>query len=216
MQKYMRIAIGGLVAALTLAAAVGTANARRLGTSERFFLSHFASLTFEGVSSAVICPVSLEGSFHSRTIEKIVRGLIGYISEARINRAACTGGKAWIQSLQERGSQESESLPWHILYERFIGPLPNITGIEITVDNALFLVEINAARCVYRASTTSPLRGILNREAGGKLTGLRMNETSAVPKIEGSPFCANTNTLKGTGRFGTDFEYSEITITLVA
>lgn len=218
MQKRTRIIIGGLITALALGAAVGTASARRLATSEQFFLSHFRELRFEGNAFAnVICDVSIEGSFHSRTIEKVARSLIGYISEARVNRTSCRGGLAWIQSKQERGAGEAESLPWHILYERFIGALPNITGMELTLDNALFLLELAGVRCVYRSSTTSPMRGIINREAGGKATGLRANETSAIPQVEGSSgLCPGSGKLIGTGRVGRQVGYAEITVTLVA
>jgi hypothetical protein len=217
MPKRTRIIIGGLITALALAAAVGTANARRLAMSENHFLSHFRALTFESSSGTVICAVSIEGSFHEKTLEKIARSLIGYISEARVKRP-CTNGEAWIQDTQERGAGESESLPWHILYERFIGALPNITGIEVTLDNALFLlVAFGGVRCVYRASTTSPMRGIVNRNTTtGNATSLRSNETSRIPKVEGSFLCPSTGALVGEGIVGKQVGYTEITVTLVA
>jgi hypothetical protein len=216
MPKRTRIIIGGLITALALAAAVGTANARRLAMTENHFLSHFRELTFEGGGNQIICPVSIEGSFHQKTLEKIVGSLIGYISEARVHRACSGAGEAWIQSTQERGAGESESLPWHIVYERFIGALPNITGIELLLDNALFLVILAGVRCVYRATTVSPMKGIVNREAGGKATGLRANENKPIPKAEGSFLCPGSGKLIGTGIVGDQVTYREITITLVA
>jgi hypothetical protein len=218
MQKRTRIILGALITALALSAAVGTANARRFALSESHFLSHFRELTFQNSNGSlrVICPVSIEGSFHSRTFEKVARSLIGYISEARVQRR-CTGGEAWIQSSQERGAGEAESLPWHILYERFIGNLPSITGIELTLDNALFLLMLGATRCVYRSSTSSPMRGIINRETtNGRVPTLRANETSGIPLVEGGILCPPTGFLVGTGIVGDQLTYGAITVRLVA
>jgi hypothetical protein len=216
MAAHARILVAALCAATALAVGVGTATARRLATTENHFLSHFSGITFESSAGNAICALSIEGSFHERTIEKIVRSLIGYISEARMKRP-CSGGEGFIQSTQERGAGESESLPWHVLYERFIGALPNITGIEATLDNALWLAIIAGVRCVYRTSTSSPLRGILNRNTTtGKATSLRLNETSAIPKAEGSFLCPASAFTKGEGIVGTQVGYREITVTLVA
>jgi hypothetical protein len=215
MRKRSQIIIAALIAACALAAIVGTANARRLALSENHILSHFPALTFEGGAGLnVICAVSIEGSFHSRTLEKVVRALIGYISEARVKRP-CSGGEAWTLTAQEG---RPESLPWHILYERFIGALPSIQGIELTLDNAAFLVSIpGLCEALFRASTTSPMRGIVNREAGGRVTELRVNETSRIPRtVTLSGFCPNTGVLKGRGIVGTQVGYSPITVTLVA
>jgi hypothetical protein len=215
MPKRTRIIIGGLITALALAAAVGTANARRLAMSENHFLSHFRTLTFAAGEFNIICAVSIEGSFHEKTLEKVANSLVGYISEARVKRP-CTQGEAWIQDTQERGAGEPESLPWHITYERFIGALPNITGIELLLPTALFLVEVGI-KCVYRATTTSPMKGIITREAGGRVTGLRANEAKPIPKTEPSNFlCPPSGNLIGTGIVGTQVGYREITVTLVA
>jgi hypothetical protein len=215
MRTPIRIIIGGLIAAFALAAAVGVAEARRLAWSENHFLEHYRAYTFSGGGNQIVCDLSLEGSYHSRTFEKINRQLIGYISEARIKRP-CSGGEAWVQSTQERGAGEAESLPWHILYERFIGTLPNITGIEETIDDLLVLVVLAGVRCVYRSSTTSPGKGIVNREAGGRATGVRSNETAGIPKAEGSFLCPEPLDLIGTGIVGNQVGYGPITFTLVA
>jgi hypothetical protein len=212
MSKLTRVILGGLIASLALGAAVGTASARRLAMSENHFLAHFSSLTFVAGEFRIACAVSIEGSFHERTLEKVVRSLIGYISEVRVKRP-CSGGEAWALTAQEG---RAETLPWHILYERFIGALPNITGIEVTLDNAAFLVNVIGVNCLYKASTTSPMRGIINRERLGKATGLRANETSPIPKFEGSGFCPTTGTLRGEAIVGTQVGYREITVTLVA
>jgi hypothetical protein len=215
MARHARLFVAAAVAATALAACVGTASARRLATSENHFLVHFRELTFEGGGTQIICAISLEGSFHEKTIEKIVGSLVGYISEARLKRP-CSGGEAWMQTTQERGAGESESLPWHILYERFIGALPNITGIETQAIGVSLLLSLGGTRCVYRSSSTSPMLGIINREAGGKATGVRSNEAKRIPKIEGGLLCPGSAPLVGTGIVGTQVGYREITVTLVA
>jgi hypothetical protein len=212
MAKHTRILVAALIVAITLAVAVGTASARRLAASELFFLAHYSAITFEGGEVRVVCAFSMEGSFHSRTLEKVTRSLIGYITEVRIKRP-CSGGESWALTSQEG---RAETLPWHILYERFIGALPNITGIEISDDNIAFSMETVGILCLYQSSTTSPARGIVNREAGGKTTSMRASETAAVPKKEGSLFCPASAAFKGTGIVGTQVGYREITVTLVA
>jgi hypothetical protein len=210
--RSTRLLVSGFTIAVALALAIGTADARRLAFSENHFLSHFRAITFASGEISLVCALSIEGSFHERTLEKIVRSLIGYISEARIKRP-CSGGEMWVLTTQEG---RTESLPWHILYERFIGALPSITGIEITLDNIAWLLTVLGANCLYRASTTSPLRGITNREAGGRATGLRLNEASSIPKAEGSFLCPSTIVFRGAGIIGTQVGYREITVTLVA
>jgi hypothetical protein len=215
MTKRNQIMIASLLVAFALAAAVGTANARRLALSENHILSHYRELKFEGGAGInVTCAMSLEGSFHSRTIEKIVNSLIGYLTEVRIKRP-CTGGEAWAVTAQEG---RPESLPWHLLYERFIGALPTITGIELTLDNAAFLVSVpGLCECQYKATTASPMRGIANREAGGRLTEDRINETSRIPRtVTLSGLCPSTGIFIARGIVGTQVGYSPITVTLVA
>jgi hypothetical protein len=215
MHKRTHIAIAALIAACTLAAVVATANARRFAGSENHILAHFRAQTFEGgIGAPIVCAVSLEGSFHSRTLEKVARSLIGYLSEVRIKRP-CTGGEVWNLTAQEG---RPESLPWHILYERFIGALPNITGIELTLDNAAFLVSIpGVGECLFKSTTTSPMKGIVNREAGGKATGLRLNEAAGIPlNVRLSGICPSSGILKGEAIVGTQVGYREITVTLVA
>jgi hypothetical protein len=215
MRKRSQITIAALIAACALAAVVGTANARRLALSENHILSHFREITFEtGIGTQVICAMSMEGSFHSRTIEKVPGSLVGYISEARVKRP-CRGGEAWPGTAQEG---RPESLPWHAVFERFIGALPTITGIEFAAPNAVLLISIpGLAECLYRATSTEPMRGIIRREAGGRVTGVRVNERSTIPlAVRLSGLCPARSTFIAEGIVGTQVGYRELTVTLVA
>lgn len=211
MRKHS-IILGGLIAAIALATAVGTASARRLALSESHILSHFRELTFEGGGGVgqVICPVSIEGSFHSRTLSKVCGQLIGYITESQVASSLCSGGHA---------SVLPTTLPWHIVYESFGGTLPNITEIELGLEGAAFLVEIpGLAECLYQSTVAEPMRGMVTREAGGKASGLRSNENAGIPlhlRLSGLFNCPNPGHLRGTGIVGDQVTYREITITLV-
>ncbi len=211
MRKRSRIIIGGLITALALAAAIGTANARRFELSEQHFLSHFTALTFEGGSINIVCAVSIEGSFHSRTLSKVRGQLIGYITEVHVRRP-CTGGEAWALTT---GEGRTESLPWHILYESFRGTLPAITGVELTLDNAAFIIQALGIECLYQATTAEPMKGIVNIGAGERATGLRANEAAPIPKHSGSGLCPSAGHLRGEGIVGTQVGYREIFVRLV-
>lgn len=213
MARTAKVLTCALIAATVLATAVGTAGARRLGASEIFFLNHYRATSFTGGGFTVVCAVSLEGSWHSRTIEKVARSLVGYVTEVRVKRPCISGGEGWAMTAQEG---RTETLPWHILYERFIGALPNITGIEYTGDNAQYLVNAAGVNCLYAATSASPTKGIVNREEGGKATALRINEAVAIPEKEGNAFCPSSGRFVGSGIVGTQITYREITITLVA
>jgi hypothetical protein len=128
MRTSAKLGLTALIAALLLASAVGTASAGRLSTNEQFIRTTWSSLEFESPIVRVRCPVTLEGSFHSRTIPKIIRTLlIGAITSVRIFNERCTNGRAGVRGL-----------PWHVTYEGFTGTLPNISAILLLLQRFLF------------------------------------------------------------------------------
>jgi hypothetical protein len=130
MRTSVRLGVTALMAALLLASAVGAASAGRLSTNEQFIRTTWRSLGFESPLFTVRCPLTLEGSFHSRTIPKIIRTLlIGAITSVRIFNERCTNGRF-----------VASRLPWHITYEGFGGTLPNITALLLLLQR--FLYEI--------------------------------------------------------------------------
>src|SRR4029077_8994433 len=113
---------------------------------EQVINARWSSLEFRGTLT-VRCPVTLEGSLHSRTIPKIVRVLlIGAVSRVLIKNESCTGGTASVLRL-----------PWHITYEGFRGTLPNITAVLLLLQRFQFglMVEIFGTRrtCLYGTAT---------------------------------------------------------------
>src|SRR4051794_20299659 len=69
MLRYGRLLSVGLVAALMLAGMVRTASANRLSVDETNFSATFAPIgfSFSGAETEVRCPITLEGSFASRS-----------------------------------------------------------------------------------------------------------------------------------------------------
>jgi len=176
-----------------MAAAVSSASAQRFTTDETRFTARWTGLTFVGAEFFnITCPVTLEGSFHSATITKTPNALIGFVSRASVATASCTGGRATILAA---------SLPWHVRYRNFTGALPNITAIGVSLVNASFAIQDNffGFNCLARSTAENPANGEINRNAAtGAVTGLRANETPAIP-TSGASCPTTTGRFSGTG-----------------
>jgi len=171
------------VAAAVLAGAVaGTASAGRLSWSSQNLRMTWSAMTFiasEELGIMWSCPVTLEGSFHARTMVKTVNALIGYITRAAIAPApVCTGGQATVLS---------ETLPWHFRYAAFTGTLPNITTTTLNIvgESIFFDFPAFGIRCLYRSTAAEPIRLRFAREAGGTISSVtnegRYPTTSGFP-----------------------------------
>src|SRR6185436_11338861 len=122
MLRTTRLITACVMAASALTIAVGTAAAGRLSLNPRTFRATWTGLEFTSASlfgaNTLRCPVTIEGSFHSATIQKRPGALIGHVTRATMFSARCTGGTFTV--LQN-------TLPWHVTYEGFAGALPRIT-----------------------------------------------------------------------------------------
>lgn len=157
--KLSKLLLATIGATVLLGALVGSASARSFSTSSQTLRAAFRTVTFRGAFGNIRCPVTLEGSLHSRTIAKVAGSLIGYITAAALG--ACESGSATILTA---------TLPWHVRYASFTGTLPNIATIRINVINASFQVREPAFTCLARSTEASPAVGTFTREAGGALT----------------------------------------------
>jgi len=138
MHATLKSAIAVLTATVVLAALVSGASARNLSVTNQSIRATWRSLEFTSAFGISIrCPLTIEGSLHSRTIVKVERTLIGYITAARSKAESCSGGRGWVYNGVERleGIALPNSLPWHLTYERFTGTLPNITSISFLLRN---------------------------------------------------------------------------------
>jgi hypothetical protein len=175
MGKRTKLFLIGSSVAIMLAMTAGGASARNLSTSSQRFRITWSPLTFTAGTSVVACPVTLEGSFHSRTIVKSLSSLIGYITRAVIvgTLPTCVGGTATVHT---------ERLPWHVRYGGFRGRLPTIEGVILQLIGADFSVRplANGVTCRATTSAAEPGVGIAQLNAAGEVTGLRADETARI------------------------------------
>jgi hypothetical protein len=205
MKNRSKLLLALLGAAIVLAAAVGTASATRLASSG---LSQRAVWRSSNFTSS--CPVTLEGTLHSRTMTKISGLLVGYITRAIVGEANCTGGSA--RAL-------TETLPWHDQYVSFAGTLPNITSFATNIVRASFQVAASVlgstVTCLYVTSQAEPAIGTYSRNTTtGALSSVSVS--GRIRRNSGSALCEN-GVLSGTSTSLTELSNTTaITVTLVA
>ncbi len=177
MHRHIRLLLTSVAATAILAAAVSTATANRLAITNQQIRAVWANLEFFNTvtEGTVRCPVTLEGSFHSRTIVKVRGLLVGYVTRALVSNDVCTGGRATVLS---------ETLPWHLTYNTFAGTLPNIGSVTLNLIRAGFIVNLGGNNCRAVTTTASPARGIV-RVAGTAVETLRADESAEIPLVNG-------------------------------
>jgi hypothetical protein len=207
MTKQSKVWLALLGATVAMGALVGTASARSLSTSNQSIRATWAAMEFSSPSTGVNvrCPVTLEGSLHSRTIAKVANSLIGYITRAIVAEPSCTGGSA---------KALTETLPWHVTYGSFAGTLPNITSIRTPVLRSSFnIIAVFFGIRITCTFRTSPINGTFNREGGGALTSVSVEGRELVG--EGGFGCERGN-LAGTSSTLTLLgAATRITVTLI-
>jgi hypothetical protein len=186
MYNRSRLLVAGITAAFVFSMAIGSASANRLSTSAQDIDMRWSNLIFSSdAGSSVTCPITLQGSFHSRTLGKVVNGLIGFVSRGSVrgqNSAGnCTGGT---------GTVLTATLPWHITYRSFQGTLPNITGVKINLIGTSFQIQPEGSlTCLARATTTNPMVGTVNLSSG-RATSLSADPSASIPLTGSGGFCA--------------------------
>jgi hypothetical protein len=197
MRNRTKLLLTALAATAVLGALVATASANRIAlvnNSPTAFRTTWSALEFIGAGGIVRirCPVTIEGSFHSRTISKVLEALVGYVTRAAIS--TCTGGTTILLTAR---------LPWHIRYNGFAGTLPAITSISLRLVGAEFLINFNEVfglrySCLYQSTAASPMRGNVAVNAGVAET--LTPETAAIPLLTRLP--ESTGTCPSTGQLG--------------
>lgn len=150
--KICKLLLAATVVALLLGALVTSTSARTLSSSSQTVREAFSVIEFRGNGGTTTrCPITLESSFHSRTLVKTVNSLIGYVTRATLGACVATILAA--------------TLPWHIQYTAFTGVLPRITamrtriiGFSIQTAEPLFMP------CLITSTATEPLIDLLSRE----------------------------------------------------
>jgi hypothetical protein len=177
MRTSAKLLLTALTAALVLGSAISSASARELAVSEQSIRVSWASLEFGSSLATIRCRVTLEGSFHSRTIAKIARRLIGAITAAIVAHP-CTNGEAWADNGREAEplGTAPQKLPYHITYENFTGRLPSIETVGLLLSRISFVLQATSfgisARCRY-GRIEDNISGTATVGAGGAITSLR-------------------------------------------
>ncbi len=193
MRNRSKLLLAGLCTTFLLAAAVGTASANHLSINEQNHRMTWRELIFVfSVGTAVTCEVTLEGSFHSRTIAKVTNALIGHINRASI--ATCTGGSATVHR---------ETLPWHEPYTSFTAVLPRIETVTIGLIGARFRIRNSVETCEVGTTQTEPGLGVIRLGTQGEANSI---EARGTIRLGGGFLCefatgsfAGTGTVKSAG-----------------
>jgi hypothetical protein len=204
MKTSMKFVLASLAATMLLSLAVSSAGARRFEVTEQGFLVRWSPLVFEAFGGRISCPVTLEGSFHSRTLSKVSGQLIGYVTAAFVQGESppCVGGTATVLRA---------TLPWHILYMSFSGTLPRITRIRISLREAAFRVQLGIA-CLARTSQSNPAVGDIGVTAEGVARTLTALPEFTIPFTD----CLGSGRFEGTGEIFTQrLPQVRITVRLV-
>jgi len=162
MRTHIKVGLTALVSALLLASALTTASARNLEVSNQRFRVTWSAIEFRNEFLFVVrCRVTFEGSFHSRTIPKVDRLLIGSITRIAIKEESCGGGT--IRPVQPP--------PWHVTYEGFTGRLPNIETLRLLLQRFQFQITVLGIICKYGTAVDNlTFSAVMN--AAAELTNL--------------------------------------------
>jgi hypothetical protein len=202
----LRILTALLAASLLLSAAVSTASATRLSVSNQNIRATWNSLEFASELVTLRCQLTLEGSFHTRTIAKVRESLIGAITMARFKEEACTNG-----------SFRAQAVPWHITYESFAGTLPNITAVNLLLSRFRFQLNVPGICTAEYGTATDNITGAAVVGAGRAITGLGFVEgRNTANRFAGTGLCPPSARLKGSeGRVTLPGATTLITVTLI-
>lgn len=176
MMNRCMLLLATLAAATLLCFGVAGASARSFSTSNQTFRTIFSPFLPEEprreeerneqfeISSELAttyrCRLTLEGSFHTRSIAKVAEALIGYVNRATLAECAFLSTRLL-----------TETLPWHVRYRSFSGVLPNIVtfrtsiiGLAMSITEPMFRTT-----CLGRSTAEEPFLLTWIREAGGRL-----------------------------------------------
>jgi hypothetical protein len=193
--------VAAVVATALLGALVSIASAGRLQPSSQDWRAEFPSIDLTALFGTTRCAMTLEGSFHTRTIAKVLGALIGYITRAIVG--SCSGGAKTVLT---------ETLPWHEQYTGFAGTLPIISIEDVDIIGWSQRVrETGGITCLIRSTTGESVRLPLSREVGGVLTTAR---AAGSIRTSGECFGASLTMSGSSSRFAAR-SGARITLTLI-
>ncbi|HEX4804675.1 MAG TPA: hypothetical protein VFU94_02135 [Conexibacter sp.] len=218
MSTRARLLLAAAVTIAVLGCAVGAAGARRLNFEQQNFRIVWARMSITG-NARVECSVTMEGSFHSRTITKVLEERIGVITRAMVNQFSCMGGNYYAYNGMENleGVVVGQSLPWHVYYEGFTGILPNIAGIVVSVEGVTFLVDILGVHCRYISTELVPAFAVISVNTTGthEILNWKWREERRIPIERATPGCAERAELAGAGTYTLLGNSIPVSVTLI-
>lgn len=189
MATYAKHTLVTLVTACALLMLVGSASARILEISNQGIREVIENFTIRGGGLTIVCPITLEGSFHSRTLAKTAGLLVGFITRAAF-RTPCEG--LTIRPL-------TETLPWHIQYRSFSGTLPLIERVRFSIVGFAFLINLLGTSCLYRTTAEAPLGTGFLLEEEGTIRRINIEELVRI-RLSSGIACPSEMTASGEGR----------------
>ncbi|HZV74771.1 MAG TPA: hypothetical protein VFF79_13735 [Conexibacter sp.] len=213
MHTHTKLLLAALTATLVMALAVNTASANHFSLSNQAFRVVWSPLNFigEGSTVRVTCNVTIEGSFHSRTIVKTIGSLVGYVTRAIAG--GCTEDSATVLTA---------TLPWHITYEGFSGRLPTISRVRLLLRHTSFTESIfgGLVTCLYADAGTSETENNAGEVllSSGSANELAADPSIRLPFVRGSGLTENCPTrggFTGTGQVTLLGATTRIIVTLI-
>lgn len=185
--KRLKLITVAMVATGTLLI-TAAASANNLSVNSGTFRVTWARLTFNNTSGIIppmICPVTLEGSFHRATTTKTRGSLIGYVTRASVSRAGSTTGACEGASV----TILTPSLPWHVTYEGFTGSLPRPTGIIILLRRMSLAFNAGGITCLFVTGleANENFAGVANLNGEGVVTGFTVLSERSIRLTGGFP-----------------------------
>lgn len=141
----LKLIIATIGAILLLGALAANATAGHYSSTSQTFRATFRTVTRSGLFGTIKCQLTLEGSLHARTMTKATGALIGYITEAMLG--PCEQGTETILT---------ETLPWHIQQDGYVGALPRILRIIVRIIGFRLLMREPAFTCLATSTLENP------------------------------------------------------------
>jgi hypothetical protein len=209
--------MGALAAAAIVAAIAG---ARNLSMSDGNIRATFREFRSGGSGGSVDirCPLTLEGSFHSRTYAKVRSTLVGQITRAAMGHPCTgTGGEMYVLNGVEvqEGRAVPNSLPWHLRYFAFSGTLPRLSSVTFDIVGFSWIYPPFGEICLYRSTEANPARFVWNVASEGRVTGIQAESTPPVLLNSGGFLCPREITYANSGTIARLNTSTAITITLI-
>jgi hypothetical protein len=199
MARHVRITLAVLTGTLVMAVAITNASANRFSLNGHNFRTVWRSLDYAtGGFGATICAVTLEGSFHSNTIKKVEKALIGHVSRASVANL-CTGGSATVTT---------SSLPWKINFDGFTGTLPAIRSIRQLLAGVAFRIAKSVLFTFFCDSTSTeeqPFESETILDASGNIIRTTPDPNTSIP-------ATGVSCPESTGTYGAPAEDGNTTV----